>query len=199
MHLGYEVEEDRGIRGIELAGDLVGEEHRRAGDEDRRERRALLLTAGQLRRPMMCSLPEPDAGQRLTRRRPVDRPIGERGGQQCVLLEVEERDEVLALEHDPEDRAAETGPLALLDTRQVDTADDHVPGGRSIRASQQVEERGLARARSTHDGDELASGDLQVDASERDRLDVAFPRHLDDCLGAWLSRGAARIRGAGSP
>ena len=68
-----------------------------------------------------------------------------------------------------------------------------------------MEERGLARARSTHEGDELASGDLQVDASERDRLDVAFPkhldhvRHLDDCLGAWLSRGAACIRGAGSP
>ena len=52
---------------VEVAGGLVGEEHRRARDERARDRDALLLAAGELVRCVMHAIAETDGVERLVR------------------------------------------------------------------------------------------------------------------------------------
>ena len=61
-----------------------------------------------------------------------------------------------------------------------DLAEAHVAAVRPVDAAQQVEQRGLARARRAHDGDELAGLDIQVGAAQRAHSDLANVIRLDE-------------------
>src|SRR5690348_11512168 len=56
-------------RAVEIAGRLIGQQQRRAGDKGAGDRDALLLAAGKLPRIMSEAMPEPD---------PLQRSLGQR-------------------------------------------------------------------------------------------------------------------------
>src|SRR5258705_4851403 len=110
---------------------------------------------------------------------PIERPIRERSSEDEVLLEIEERHEVLGLEDDPDAGSAKAHPVRLVGPRQVQAVDDDAASRGSIRPGKQAEERRLAGAGSAHEGQELTLRDLEVDAAERDRLDIHLAVDLD--------------------
>jgi hypothetical protein len=60
--------------------------------------------------------------------------------------------------------------------------DLHVPFGRDVEQSHQVEQRALAATRRSHHRHELAFRDLQVDVRERDRFDAVGAVDLFDVI-----------------
>ncbi len=60
--------------GVEIAGRLVGEEHRRPRDDGARDGDALLLAAGQLGRRVPLAALEADLGERRQRQLAAARP-----------------------------------------------------------------------------------------------------------------------------
>ena len=180
MQLRDEIEEIRGGGGVELSGDLIGQEDCRTGQEDRRQCCSLLLAAGKLGWAVTSTFAKPDPGERRFDHCRVDRATGESRRQPHVLDEVEERHEVVALEDDTDRRPAQADPLAFVGTREIDAGDDDLACGRSIRTSQQVQERRLARSRATHQRHELTRRNLEVDTPQRDCLDIDLAIDLDD-------------------
>src|SRR5215813_6424935 len=67
-------------------------------------------------------------------------------------------------------RAAQTSQLVLLHLRDVLAVQSNVAGGRVIQAGDQAEQRGFAAARRSDYGDELASGNGQIDRVENGQL-----------------------------
>ena len=78
-----------------------------------------------------------------------------------VLVDVELVDEVEALEHESDISFAELGTLLLLEVRHLGAQKFIGTAGRIVQQAQDIEERGLAAARRTHDGDELAVLDFE--------------------------------------
>ena len=99
---------------------------------------------------------------------------------------------VPALEDDADPRSPDARSLGFVGPGQVDAGHDHATRRRSIRAGEKLEEGRLAGARAAHDGHELAPRDRQVDAAQRDRLDIGLAKdpddipELDDRRGPWF-------------
>ena len=107
--------------------------------------------------------------------------------------------EVLAQRHGEEHRPLRDerdvrAKLGEGDVARVDAADEHAAAGRVVEARQEVEQRGLARAGRSADGDDLARLDDEVDAAQH--LVLAAVREVY-CLEAHAERaGAAACFGA---
>src|ERR671937_2284476 len=63
--LAHELEDLAARRRVEVAGRLVGEDDRRTADERASNRDALLLAAGELRRPVRTAVGQADAVEQL--------------------------------------------------------------------------------------------------------------------------------------
>src|SRR5439155_4092633 len=74
-------------------------------------------------------------------------------------------------------RSCELAAGELVDAA---AADHDLPGGRLIQTADQIEERGLARARRTHQRDEVALRDVQSEAVQNFDLLLAALVHLGD-------------------
>ena len=85
--------------GVERAGGLVAEENVRPLRDGARDRDALLLAAGELRRKVIEPVAQPDQPQRLLG---AHRVRGDLGHQRDVLARRETRDEVVELEDEPD-------------------------------------------------------------------------------------------------
>jgi hypothetical protein len=104
-----------GRDGVERARGLVGEHDRRARDQRPRHRDPLALTAGELAGQAVAEAVE--AESREPRRRGRDRVCAASPGPQeregDVLYGRRLGDQLPALEHEPEHRAPQVGPLAV--------------------------------------------------------------------------------------
>ena len=194
----------RGLR-VEIAGRLVGEQDGRVVDERACDGDALLLAAGELAREVVLAALQPEEVERLERpvgavRRPAR--VEERQGD--VLEGARPREQVEALEDEPDAAAPDAREGRLVLRRDVHRLEQVLPAGRPVEAAEDVHERRLARARRAHDGDELSLLHREADPAQRVHLDVAQVVDLgevadvDDGLGhrATLlrSRGSAAAR-----
>ena len=154
-------------RRVEVAGGLVGEEHRRAREERAGDRDALLLAARELRGPVRAPVGEPDLVEHALEPGRVDLLAGDPQRQRHVLLGGQHRQQVEELEDEADVRPAQLRQLVVGHRRDVVAGDLDGAVGRLVEAGEDVHERRLARARRAHDGDELALRDVERDAAER--------------------------------
>src|SRR6185503_11780312 len=144
---------------VEVAGRLVGDDQLRIGDEGARDCHALLLAAGELRGVVFRAVGEPDQAQR---RGDVLAPLapGERGEcerQLHVLERGQHRHQVVELEHEADRGGAPVGEVGLGQHGDVDAIDEDRASIGLVDAGEQVEQRRLARARRSHQAEEVAA------------------------------------------
>jgi len=95
------------------------------------------------------------------------------------------REERVALEHDAEIAPVRRG------AHHLDAAEAQAAGVRPGEAGEDHQQRGLARAGRAQQGQELAAGDVEVDAVERRGAAVA----LDEAADLDRQRAAAPVGG----
>src|SRR5207237_8924432 len=105
---------------------------------------------------------------------------GQEQRQLDVALGAEHRHQVVELEHEADVVCAPVCELAAGELVDAAAADHDLPGGRLIQTADQIEERGLARARRTHQRDEVALRDVQSEAVQNFDLLLAALVHLAD-------------------
>jgi hypothetical protein len=163
------------LRGVEVAGGLVGEDERRLGDDGAGDRDALLLSAGELARGVVLAAGEADGVQR--RERASASLAGRHATVHQRKLHVLERarspEQVEALEDEPDVVATEQRELVEIELGDLDPAKEVRAGGRAIEAADDVHARRLAGAARADDRHELAVGDRERHAVERADLGVA--------------------------
>ena len=77
------------------------------------------------------------------------------------------REEIERLEDESNLLVSDPGEGVRTQVRDIGPVEDITPGARRVEAAEEVHEGGLARARRTHDGDELAGRDDDGDAAQR--------------------------------
>ena len=152
---------------IEIAGRLVAEQQRRVGDDRARDADALLLAARELARVVLGAIGEADD---LQRDRHALAALGLRqaasaaaAARRCARRSAPAAGCRAGRRSRCAARASATAapPPRLADR---DAADLDRAAGRRVEAADQVEQRRLARARRSHQREEVALRDLEVDA-----------------------------------
>ena len=179
-----------GRLGVQVAGRLVGEHHRRAVDQRTRHGDALLLAAGQLGRAVRQAIAEPDGGDQRVVPLLVGLLAGQRERQDDVLLGGEDRYEVEGLEDEAETIAAQPREALVVEMSELVAVDDDGAGARLVEPGEQVHERGLAGAGRAHDRGELAAWEAGRDVAEGVHCSLALPVDARE-----LSRADDRGRG----
>ena len=126
-----------GRLGVQVAGRLVGEHHRRAVDQRARHGDALLLAAGQLGRAVREAVAEADGGDQRVVPLLVGLAAGERERQHDVLLGGQHRHEVEGLEDEAETVAAQAREALVVERGELGAVDDdraRASAGRARRA-----------------------------------------------------------------
>src|SRR5207253_11140363 len=168
--------------GVQVSGWLVGEQDRRVGDQRARDGRSLLLATRKLGRLVVDAVGEADRAQRFTGARcsPTFARVDQRH------LDVVERrgarDEVVALEDEPDLLVPDPGELVIAEHGDVGVIEDVAAGRRYVEAAEDVHQRRFARDARDHDGNELAAPDMQVDTLKGRHFDPAHPVGLGDPL-----------------
>src|SRR4030095_1870273 len=187
---------------VEFAGGLVAEQQARAHHQRTRDGGALALAARDVGGTVREAVPETDPGQRLAC------PLVALGaghalveqGQLHVLGEREAGQQVEGLEDEADGAAAQPRQLLLAERVEGAALEAVAPGARAREAAQDLEQRGLARARGAHHRHELAAPDLEVHPAQRvdvlARRDVVLVDGLErDHRGAhWSSTASPRAR-----
>ena len=115
--------------------------------------------------------------------------VREQQRQLDVALGGEHRHEVVELEHEADVVRAPAGELAAAELIDAAAADADLARGRLIESADEIEERRLARARRTHERDEVALGDVEIEpVQDFDLLPAALVDlgdlgHLDHGFG----------------
>ena len=91
---------------------------------------------------------------------------GDRERQADVLADVQERDEVERLEDEAGPVAAQARGLVVVEGADRLALEEDLAGRRPVEAAEELEERALAAARRTHQGDELAGRHGQGHAAQ---------------------------------
>src|SRR5579875_173402 len=154
---------------VEVAGRLVGEHHPGLLDQGTGDRDPLLLAAGQFRWQMARPVGQPDAVQRgrcpPAAFRGPDAQRDQRGLH--VFRRGERGHQVERLEDEPDGEGAEPGELGVAHPAEVAPVQPQLPGGGTVKAAQQVQQRRLTVPGAPPDGDPFAVGDGQVDIADR--------------------------------
>src|SRR5437763_1806933 len=90
------------------------------------------------------------------------------------------REQVEALEHEPDLPVAHRRELILRHPRDVVSIEEVLARCRAIETTRNVHERGLARSRWARHGEKLAGVDVEVHAAQRAHFDLADDVRLDE-------------------
>ena len=139
------------------------------GDERTRDRHALLLSARQLRRPVVTAIFEADELERVFRvlLALFRRERREQQRQLDVLLRREHRDQIEALEHEADVARAPVRQLAAFHLLEVLARDRELAAVRAIEPADQVEQRRLARARRPQQRQQFPGPHVEVHVVQR--------------------------------
>jgi hypothetical protein len=168
---------------VEIARRLVSQQHRRTVDQGAGERDPLAFAAGKLRGQMVRPGGETDlseqlvgAGLRLGHRNP-----GDAGGQRDVLQRGQLGHQLVVLE-DEADPAAQGG----AGTDGTETGGEHrdLAGVGQVKPAEDLQQRRLARARGTADGDRLPGKHGERDALEHGERTGGGREGLGEAAGA---------------
>ncbi len=171
-----------GVVAVEIAGGFVADQEGRVGDDRAGDRHALLLAAGQLAGAVVGAIGQAHQGQ-------CDFGIalalggievGKQQRQFDILLRVEHRHQVVELEHEADMVAAPGRQLAAAEAVDALALDLDLAAGGAVETADEVEQGGLAGTGGTHEGNEVAALDLQVDAVQDLHLLRAALIGLDD-------------------
>ena len=154
-------------RGVEVAGRLVGEDHRGLGGQRARHRHPLLLPARQLGRAVGAPVGQRDGLEQALDAAAGVITAGERERKADVLLGGEDRHEVEGLEHEADLVAAQPRQVPVVEPADLRPGDLDAALRRPVEAGEHVHQRGLAGARGAHDRGEGGGRDVQRDAAER--------------------------------
>ena len=171
------------VVGVEVAGRLVGEHHRRARDERAGDGDALLLAAGELGRPVRQAVAEADGVDHLGEPGLVGLAAGELERQRDVLGRREHREQVEELEDEADVVAPQARERRVVEAADVDAGDLDGARGRLVEPGEDVHEGGLAGARRAHDGGQAALGDVERHAAEGVHGGVALAVGAYDVTG----------------
>ena len=192
-----------GRAAVEGAGRLVGEQEARVVHERPRDGDALLLAARQLHGAMVGAVREADAAERLQGALAAG-PAVEAGidhRQFDIAQRVHARQQVELLEDEADLAVAQARQAVGIEALDRGARRGVLPAGRPVEAADEVHEGRLARARRTHDGDEIALVDVERHAVERDDasgIEIVDPSQIarfDERHGAFLEH-ARRARAA---
>src|SRR6185437_7884246 len=89
--------------------------------------------------------------------------LGEQQRQLHVLRGREHRQQVVELEYEADVRGPPASKGALAEPVDPLAADAQRPLGRRIEAADQIEQRGLSRARGSHEREEIPRSDVEID------------------------------------
>src|SRR5262245_26724104 len=197
MEFSHQVHHRLAALRIEISSGLVGEENQRLAGHGARYGDTLLLTARQLARQMLRAMRHADAFERrlhaLAAFSAAHAAVGER--QLHVLEDAQVANQVEALEDEANLPISDAGALGGAEVR-------HLPGIQRVGAlrwrveqPEDREQRRLAAARRSRDGDVLAALNCHVDARQRVRFDFVGQKDFRDPLqlDQWLhaSSGSA--------
>ena len=147
-----------GRAGVEVAGRLVGQDHRRVGHQRSGDRHPLLLSARQLGGEMVDPVGQAHLGQRG--QRPLPALVAAQPGVGQRQLDVAERsrarDQIEALEDEADLAVAQIRQVVLVGAADVESVEAVDAAARRIQAAEDVHQRGLAAARAAHDRHVLA-------------------------------------------
>ena len=152
-------------RAVERAERLVEHEQPRLGGERAGERDALLLAARELADAPVLEAGEPDerecvAGARRRSSAAASRCM--RSPKRDVAQHVAVGEQRVVLEHEPEARDGAGGTRARSSPSHATT-----PARVGLEPGDRAQQRALAAAARTEDADDLAVGDVEVDAVDR--------------------------------
>src|SRR6266540_3824294 len=175
---------------VEVAGRLVGEHDRRAGDQRPGDRDPLLLAAGELGRVMVEPVAQAHAPQRAGGQPPAlarrHAAVEQAGGHVVQRAHRVEQEELLEDQADP--ARAQRGELPVRERAHVGAADVHGAAARQVERAHDVEQGRLSRPARPDDRQHLPRRDGQVDAAQH-----LQPRGTGVVLGhaAQLQHGRA--------
>ena len=171
-----------GRRRVEVAGRLVGEDHRRLGHQRPGDGDPLLLATRQLARRWSARSARPTCSSAASAR--SRRSAGSHAGVHQRQLDVAPRrqvgEQVELLEHEADEAVADVGELVLVEGCDVVAGEAEDSRRRHVEAPEDVHQRRLARAGRPDDGDELVLVDAQRDVAQRRDLEVAGGVDLAD-------------------
>ena len=154
---------------VQRRGGLVREDDADVADQRPRDGHPLLLAAGHALGAPAGLVGDADRGQGL---QGAAAPLG--GGERTreqhvldVLVRGQDRNEVEALEDERDPFPPQAGPLALAERRDVPAVQADRARVRRVEEAEEIEQRGLAGAGRTRDGQELPGVHVQVDVRER--------------------------------
>src|SRR5262249_49406060 len=131
---------------------------------------ALLLAARELCRKMMRAVAESHASQQLGRSLGGSWLTAQLEGHLHVFLRCEGRDQLKRLEDESNFLSADAGTSILVETREVDTIEDHRSARWGIESGEEAEERRLSAARRADDRDEGALGYREAHVAKHGEL-----------------------------
>ena len=160
LHAGHAVQRSRG---------LVGEDGLGIADDGARDGDALHLSARELSGLLFEHPPEPHADEGVLGKLALlfARHTRDGQGEFDILKYGEMGDEIVALKDETHRVIAVGIPVARAEILGRAVADDEIAVGVVVKPAYDVEESGLAAARGTQDGDELAPAEIDADPFQR--------------------------------
>ena len=184
VELREQVHDLGAVPGVEVPGGLIGEQHQRPAGYRARHRDTLLLAARQLSGIVMDAVKQTHPLERLVHGmlalRGRHAAIDQR--QLDVPVHVEVADQVEGLEDEADRAGADPGALGLVESRHGLAGEDVAALARRVEQTENRQQRRLAAARRTADGDVLAGPNLQVDAGQRVGLHLLRMEDLGDAV-----------------
>ncbi len=171
--------------GVQVAGRLVGKQEGGVAHQRPGQHHALLLAAGEFSRPVRGARAQADLFQ-PRHRGPGRLGAGDAPDQQRhhdVLERGELRQQVMDLPHEPDRPVAQVRQLGVRQRRDVLRPEIDSALRRPVQPAEQVQERGLAGARLSHDGQPLAPPHFEIETGKHHQLIVAGAVPLGDIGG----------------
>ena len=157
------------VFGVEIAGGLVCEDDGRAEDEGTGEGDALLFAAGKLDGVVIRAVGEADGGEQAAGAGEAFALGGgavEFEGEQDVFKRGERGNELVALEDEADEGAAQGGEFVFGKVADGCALKDDVAAGGGVKAGEKTEECAFAAAGGSHDRDEFTGIDIKGDATQ---------------------------------
>ena len=157
--------------GIQVSGRLVGQDDFRIVDQGAGNGDPLLLTAGELKGPVVEAIGQADIGGDLNAAvavRCVDGRIAAAVVQRDfdILQHRVLGDQVVRLENETDHLVAGLRQVIVGHRGDIAAAQDVIAVGRPVERAQQIEQRAFPTSRRTHDRHEIPLGEIHGDAAE---------------------------------
>src|ERR1700674_2716855 len=174
-----------GVRAIQISGGLVRQNDLRIHRQSARNRRALLLTAGQLSGAVRHSSAEPDSREQLGRAAPgrLLRPSADSERHHHVLESRKLPKQVMKLKHKTHCAVPQLSKLHFVATMYRLTSNYNIATRRLIQRAKNVHQRALAGTTGPDDGNHLTPLNGQIHAVQNmKRVPIAAHVRLVDVV-----------------